>query len=419
MPNSLRSVPLRINLALKSLSDNPAEVIGPFLNGHAAHSIDRMLSRERRRKDGIFFSGACWSKRLIECVGDTEIVRWCDPAAGTGDLLLEAATRLPLKEHLSETLRFWSRHIIAGEKNALFLDIAWQRIRALAVLRHFERDGRISKPGTETIPASFVVGDSLSSPLKIRAADCVVMNPPYTHRLAPPWCQTSTGRVSTAALFLERYITNSPVGTRIVALLPDVIRSGTRYRALRRLVHQHTDVELFAPQGAFSADADVDVSMLTCTVGTESKVTNSASGSCLSVGDFFHVRVGNVVPHRTPTDGPANRYLTARGLPDGGILSAPTSSATFNAPVYRAPFVVVRRTSSPSDRVRTRATFVPEGDYLIENHLIVCLPKPNVEADCNQLLSIFANPRTNDWMNERIRCRHLTTEAIKELPAWI
>ena len=418
MPNSLHTVAARISLALDSLSGDPAPVIKPFLNGHAAHSIDRMLSRERRRKDGIFFSGESWSQRLLSCVGDTEIVRWCDPAAGTGDLLLQAARLLPLKRTLAQTLRHWSHRLVAGEKNAVFLDVAWQRIRALAVLRHFERDGHLAKLAPSLRPDSFVAGDALATPVGgIRATDCIIMNPPYTHSTTPAWCQTSSGRISTAALFLERYLTDAPSGTRIVALLPDVIRSGTRYRALREHIYNHAAVDIFSPQGAFSADADVDVSILACTVGTSSKNIGSQTTET-TVGDRFQVRVGNVVPYRTPRDGPAKRYLTARGLPENGILSSPVSRATFAAPVFRAPFVVVRRTSSPGDRIRTRATLVRDGEYLVENHLIVCTPS-QPEVDCESLLRLFADSRTNDWMNERIRCRHLTTAAVNELPIWV
>ena len=418
MPNSVLSLAQRISRALEIVTGDPASAIKPFLNGHAAHSIDRMLSRERRRKDGVFFSGEFWSQQLLACVGNAEIVRWCDPAAGTGDLLLEAARRIPLQPTLSQTLRFWSHRLLAGEKNATFLDVAWQRIRALAVLRHYERDGQLVKPTVATTPAGFVAGDALTMPLRIRASDCLVMNPPYTHQVAPSWCQSANGRVSTAALFLERYITGTQPGTRIVALVPDVLRSGTRYRKLRQLLDKHANVELFAPRGAFSADADVDVSILACTVGSSSAQTAKAASRSLTVGDLFQVRVGNVVPHRTSMDGLSKRYLTARGLPDGGILDAPVARATFDASVYRAPFVVVRRTSSPSDRVRTRATLVSDGEFLVENHLIVCTPRPNVAADCNHLLRVFADPRTNHWMNERIRCRHLTTAAINELPVW-
>jgi hypothetical protein len=83
------------------------------------------------------------------------------------------------------------------------------------------------------------------------------------------------------------------------------------------------------------------------------------------------------------------------------------------------PFVAIRRTSSPSDTFRAAGTLVI-GKQMIaaENHLIIARPKSGSIDDCRKLLRMLRNPDTNNFLNQRIRCRHLTVSAVREIP-WV
>jgi hypothetical protein len=54
----------------------------------------------------------------------------------------------------------------------------------------------------------------------------------------------------------------------------------------------------------------------------------------------------------------------------------------------------------------------------VENHLLVALPRGGSVQICEALLAVLRMADTNDQLNELMRCRHLTTGAIKAL-RWI
>jgi hypothetical protein len=67
--------------------------------------------------------------------------------------------------------------------------------------------------------------------------------------------------------------------------------------------------------------------------------------------------------------------------------------------------------------MRAVATLVRgEGTVAIENHLIVLLPKDGRLKTCAKLLDSLKHENTTKWLNERIRCRHLTVSALSQLP---
>ena len=52
----------------------------------------------------------------------------------------------------------------------------------------------------------------------------------------------------------------------------------------------------------------------------------------------------------------------------------------------------------------------------VENHMIIASPKSGKVEDCIALLNILKSRETNDFLNNRIRLRHLTVSAIKDIP---
>ena len=161
-------------------------------------------------------------------------------------------------------------------------------------------------------------------------------------------------------------------------------------------------------------------------VGNPSEASNKWTNSRLEnvdaghvVGDFFEVHVGPVVPHRDPIEGPSYPYIHARTAPAWQTIRQIDEDRQYSGKVFSPPFVVVHRTSSPSDKSRCIATLVDmEQSVAVENHLIVLLPRDNSIDSCLLLLDVFKSELSTNWLNQRIRCRHLTVSSLKELP-WL
>jgi hypothetical protein len=216
---------------------------------------------------------------------------------------------------------------------------------------------------------------------------------------APEDCQWAAGKIQIAGWFLEKLLRTAPEGQHVVAVLPDVLRSGTRYRKWRDMLSRlcvSIDIEL---AGRFDTNTDVDVFIL------------------YAVADFFDVHVGSVVPHRDSLEGPSYPYIHARIAPAWQTIDHVSEERPYRGTVFPPPFVVVHRTSSPSDKNRCVATIVNEKrEVAVENHLLVLLPHDKSLQSCKHLLEVLKSPQSSEWLNERIRCRHLTVEALRELP---
>lgn len=392
-------------------------------DGLATAMVYDVLSLSDRRKHGIFFSGAAWAKTLVSQLDVNRWERFIDPSVGTGDLLLEICLRLPLEDTVLATLSAWSERLAAIDLRESFLHIAWARIQSLANSRHTELNGRSEAFAPLPLPASFRVGDALEMALELKMGDCVIMNPPYQRVIAPASSFVGAGKRSAAALHIEHVLNNAQTGVGVVALIPDVLRSGTSYRRFRAELSQRLQVIDFSPFGSFGSSADVDVAVLVGTTDkTPSKVNSSINiqpTNAKLVGDSFSVKVGPVVPHRAPKTDVMYGYLTAKNAATWEEISQPNHFESFQARLETGPFVIVRRTSSPSDKKRARASLVTyKKELLVENHLLILKPYSGKVKECRALMKLLKDSRTDQWLNDHIRCRHLTVSALSTLPWW-
>lgn len=381
-----------------------------------------LLTLSDRRKHGIFFSGSAWAQTLVS---QLEVGRWkrfLDPSVGTGDLLVEICMQLPLATSPNETLEDWSSRLAAVDLRESFLQIAWARIQAVAIARHREFGWVEEIPVLRNLPASFRTGDALELALDLRAGDCVIMNPPYQLSSAPDSSFVGAGKRSAAAFHLEHVIKEADIGVGIVALVPEVLRSGTSYQRFRKELSRRMDISAFKSFGSFGPSADVDVSILhgvTRKKSDASEKTVPQKEPCLTIGMKCSVRVGPVVPHRTVKNGEYYGYLTAKNSPAWAEILEASDFENYNSRLEQGPFVVVKRTSSPSDKKRARASLIlSKKELLVENHLIIIRPDSGKVSDCRALLTRLKDPRTDRWLNENIRCRHLTVSALKNIPWW-
>lgn len=405
--------------------DVHSRIVPRILNGEAALALKRLVPIDVRKEAGLFFTSNTLAEKLAARLSPvlrtgTKVL---DPACGAGNLLLACARHFPLGSNLNETLTTWAEHILGYDFHWQFVLSAQIRLALLAMSMHPDERRRLAGVQPHEIFSGLKAGDVFAQS-HVEQDACIAANPPFGSIPAPAGCKWATGKIQAAALFVERLLHRTAEGQHIVAILPDVLRSGTRYCRWRDMVSSfchHLDVEL---AGRFDKNTDVDVFIMHAVRG------NANAKKCdwpapyappaeweHKVSDFFDVRVGPVVPHRDRLRGPTHPYIHTRTAPAWQTIDILSEQRQYAGTVFSPPFVVVHRTSSPQDRHRCVATIVNEKrDTAVENHLLVLLPHDRSLQSCEQLLGVLKSSLTNEWLNSRLRCRHLTVAVIRELP---
>jgi hypothetical protein len=391
----------------------------PLLNGVPYTLFRKSIDISERRRDGTFFSGPNISVRIAKMLKQilTPQALVCDPTCGIGDLLLAYAALLPIDKTLFATLTSWGHRLGGLELRPDLVRMTKVRLATLARVR-----GRFQDPidDVDQLFPLIRVGDMLQAPELLSRADGFLFNPPFCQTLEYKIASWSSGRVNAAALLLAALVESKRKDAPIAAILPEVLRCGSRYERFR----QHLAGQLsgsYTSIGRFDPWTDVDVFITLLTNVREAPLWRSdrVAASELSVGDRFDVRVGPLVPHRHDNRGPWRRFVCAKSVPPWADAFAPSASRRFRGAVFKPPFVVIRRTSSPSDKRRAvGAIIVGERHVAVENHLIVAMPKDGTLNSCSQLLKVLRHDAASNYLNRIIRCRHLTTRSVMSIP-WI
>ena len=392
------------------------------LDGGAARELRQAVSLSAQRAQGAFFTSPSLADRAALALGVPSDLRhvYLDPTCGAGDLLLATARQLPLASTVVETLTVWGKHLVGYDICPVFVRATKARLALLAMHRTGDREP-LTRQVLDSLFPSIKTANVLDHPSIYARSDRVIMNPPFVHVEISDDCGWTTGRTNAAACFAESAIMNAKVGTRMVAILPDVIRSGSRYERWRNMVCRNATVEEIDLYGSFDHHTDVDVFLLSATIqditsqgDTEWTLTDSYAET---VATRFKINVGSVVPHRDVEVGPQRPYVHVRSLSPWSTKDQISDRRRFSGRVFKPPFVAVRRTSSPRDRKRAIATIIlGDQEVAVENHLIVCLPYDGSIESCDALMRRFRSSKTDDWFNGRIRCRHLTVTAVGGLP---
>lgn len=415
----------------KLTSDAISEAQSPIISSKIKAALDgqpnkefrRLVPLEMRRKNGAFFSGAALAKRALRLLvkNNKEEKVFLDPACGIGDLLLSCASVLPLGKDVKETLKIWSNHVLGMDIHHEFLRATKARLTLLALVRH-----KYLKPGFLPPPEELFKqvrhANAYNDTNMIERASHIIINPPFGYVQAPESCNWAQGNVSAAALFLEQIILNSSNGTTVVAILPDVLRSGERYNEWRKNIQSKALVEAVKIFGQFDKLTDIDVFLLKLQVKRNTnnsiawwKAQRSVKGK--TVRDFFEVHVGSVVPYRDPKKGVNHIYIFPQVVTPWKIIESFNTKRKYSGNTFLPPFVVVRRTSRPGEKYRAIGAIVKgQKAIAVENHLVVLIPKDGTLKRCKELLTVLRHKKTTEWLNERIRCRHLTVQSLKELP---
>ena len=396
----------------------------------AVKLLDRPPSAEARRHLGLggqraagaFFTPSPLATRVARRLNGTleEQSRILDPACGAGDLLIACSELLPATDSFQETIALWG-HLLAG------CDLVEPFVRAARLrlmLAATQRGGRSADP-LRHLPSlgSIKTQSGVENSDLVRSATHIVLNPPYAANTAPAECMWGSGLVSSAAIFVDHITRMAQAGTRVIALLPDVLRSGARYEKWRAHIAKAVRVNGVEIADRFARDADIHTFILDVTVGARiakrsrrctwvrPHVAKTTLSSVATVG------VGAVVPHRDPEAGPEYAFVVAKHLPAWAEVRRIERRRQFAGSVARPPVVVVRRTSRPEDAHRAIATIIlGRRPVAVENHLLVVTPHDGSVATCRKIASILRRSETTRWLNARIRCRHLTVGALSELP---
>lgn len=415
-------------IASNSANSPPNDYVRAALDGGPATVLRAVVPLQVARVNGAFFTGHDLAKRLVSSIEsqleDGAVVS--DLACGTGNLLTACAYHLPMGDDITQTLELWGRYLRGTDIHEEFVRTTKARLALVALDRGAFSDSEVS---LEDAFPHIRLGDAFKQAEMISKAECITLNPPFTLTVAPSNCTWASGKVSTAALMLETCVLNSRPGTPIVAILPEVLRTGSHYKRWRKEIEKAASIESVEVVGLFDVWTDVDVFILRLTVGASHEESNTQwwkSNQEIQLrttrfSDLFHIRVGPVVQYRDPHLGNWYPFIHAQDLPAWKVVNTDRgfSHRRFLGTTYIPPFVVVRRTSRPGDKNRAVATLIKgKRAVAVENHLVVLKPKNGLARRCIESMEKLQSPDTNVWLNERIRCRHLTVSSIGEIPWW-
>jgi hypothetical protein len=409
---------LRELTCTQQTSKSEKDAIVAALNGQPSMKLRSLVKQEYLQSTGSFFTGKDLAERLIRRLSITDSAVIVDPACGVGDLLVSLAWKLPLKKTFEQTLNAWADNLHGYDIHQEFVDATKLRLCLLLRLRGLRPDANID---LSKIFPNILAGDGLkaSAPLRMNIA---VMNPPYTwERASAAWGE---GTMCAASLFVDKWLSLLKPNGRLVALLPDVLRTGSHYQAWRNHVLTRARIDYVGVIGRFEKTVDVDVFHLDLISGRQRKTLAkdpwrwyAAGWPGKTVGDFFHVRAGRIVPHRDAKKGPYRSFVHARTAKPWTTIRRVSEKIRSERLLFPPPFILVRRTSSPSDKKRAVGTLVlGQRGVAVENHLIVLTPKRGAVPKCKELMRVLRCDATSEWLNQRIRCRHLTVGVLSELP---
>jgi hypothetical protein len=395
------------------------------LDGQPSRELRKLYTIDSLRNTGTYFTGTKLARRLVASLEATlpNATQVVDPACGVGDLLVACARHLPLQSDLTNTLKDWGARLAGFDINSAFVAAARYRLALLAIERcRADAKGTVEDLGLAHLFPHIRPGSGTEDWKLPASPSLVVVNPPFAYGEAPKDCTWASGRVSQAASFLDSCIKNAAEGMRVLAILPDVLRTGTRYERWRRMVAERGRIRSVKIAGRFDELTQVSVFLLDLEVRKSEKAqhvrwAHPSTRAEHTVKDLFDVRVGPVVPFRLDGRGARFPYADSEGLPPWQTVRALDQSILFKGTTYKPPFVAIRRTSKADYRVRCLGTIVTgKKPIAVENHLLVAIPHDKKVGTCKRLLRLLKQDSTSKWMNERIRCRHLTVSSVGDLP---
>ncbi|HIB8922000.1 TPA: N-6 DNA methylase, partial [Morganella morganii] len=204
-------------------------------------SIDSILRSilplKEMREAGCFFTGENLSFKTIdsffESISSQSII--LDPTCGAGNLLIACSRKLKVKNTLSETLESWG-HILRGyDLYSELVTTAKLRIIIEALNRGTVSDCSIDD-ALELLPFIQTKDAMTATYEDVEKITHIIMNPPFNSWPSPTIGYWKKGKVNSAGVIFDHYIRILPINCNISAILPDVLRSGSRYHSFRDFI---------------------------------------------------------------------------------------------------------------------------------------------------------------------------------------
>ncbi|WP_188188493.1 N-6 DNA methylase [Nonomuraea sp. SYSU D8015] len=400
--------------------------VAAHLDGMAYQRLRRGVSVQARRANSTFFTGTQLRTKLLSPYSALlkRGISVMDPACGAGDLLIGAISLLPKTWTSSQIIDYVDRSVFGIDKIGILAEVARNRLK-LALKARAGIDSMQNIPELKNIRQ----GDGLEKNANYSGIRLILLNPPFARVSLPEPQSWGEGLASQAAPFTLEVLRRSDSGTRIATVLPDVLRSGSRYARWRAEVEQVAKIIRLEPVGLFDPWTDVDVFIAHFQRKTN-HITRHAekhtwyerqqsTDTRRRLGDVADISIGDVVPHRHAVEGPLVPYLTVQDVPVGAtVTEAPKRH--FNGRLHKAPFLVLRRTSAPTrtpgKRLSVSIIDASLGEVAVENHLVIVKPKDLRQLSCARLKRLLEASDVTSWLDERIRTRHLTKTALLDLP---
>lgn len=385
-----------------------------------ASKVRELISIDDLRGTGSFFTGDKLAVLAIENLPRpiTKDSICFDPTCGIGNLLIAASKFLPINKSLERTIRLWGKVLRGYDLHPEFIECAKLRLIHEAITRG-AAPSKKSVEELEKLLPFIKVGDVLENLTCLKVSSHLLLNPPYNLKKLTKPTSWGAGKVNMAAVFLDHVLHNVNNGTAVTAILPDVLRAGSRYAKWRELISNCMTVSVEV-SGKFDSRTDVDVVNVYGQTQDRPMTVSDEWMSKLNgplVGDYFVVSVGPLVAYRDHESGPNVPYIFPKMLSKWSEMTNIKHRRKTKIRLIKPPFVVVNRTSSPSDKSRAIGTLIRGSDPVaVENHLIVLQPISGGLKSCRNALDILKSSTTNNFLNNRIRCRHLTVGSVGEIP---
>lgn len=407
-----------LRMAIDYADDN---ILKEAVNLNAIDLVLRQcLSMEEMKEAGSFFTGQALATKLVKSFSRaiTSESKILDPTCGAGNLLIECSRMLGVYETLSKTISSWGEVLWGFDIHESFIEATKLRLIIEALNRGVIKDCGIND--ALQYFKNIKVVDTLSiTKAEIEEITHVVFNPPFTSWNSPNKYYWKKGKVNAAGIVLDHYLRILEPNTFIAAVLPDVLRSGSRYGDFRDFCSLRM-IGSCLPFGRFNSKTDVDVFILTgyrCDKEMSQIKWQEVISSQSKLSDKFDVCIGPLVSYRDELVGDEYPYLHSKNTPSWSTITEFKETRKFKGKLISSPFIVIKRTSSPSDKFRANATLInSKGMVAVENHLIVVKPKIPSIKECKKLMKVLYSQKTNDFLNKTIRMRHLTVQSIKDIP---
>jgi len=387
-------------------------------------SIDSVLRKclniDEMKEVGSFFTGQRLATKLVskflDDIDDNSVI--LDPTCGAGNLLIECSRHLSVMSSLKLTLNRWGHALRGYDIRESFVEATKLRLILEAINRGAKKDCSLEEA------INYFNFVKVCSVMDLHEEDVIgvthaIMNPPFATWDSPKRDFWRNGKVNSAGIVFEHVLKILPASTNISSILPDVLRSGSRYCYWRDFISNNMTAKSEI-HGRFSVNTDVDVFILYGLVrrkNSDEIQWFETFQNEKKLSDEYDVCIGPLVAYRDRQEGDLFPFIHPKTAPAWSKVEKFVEFRRYFGKVFKPPLVVIRRTSSPTDRFRAIGCIIDGvSSVAIENHMIVVVPKDGSLHKCQKLLELLKSENVNIFLNERIRLRHLTVEVIKNIP---